>query len=259
MRPRTSVLMPALDAEETLCESVESVLSQTVGELELIVSDDNSRIPVADILADSRDPRLRIIRRPRTGGIAPARNSALARARAPLLSQLDADDLWEPEYLESVLPYFEDPGVGLVYTNATILDHPTGHDDYIGDPSIHPRDGFPELTQVNPIPCPTVTMRTAAVRAVGEYARWRGVEDWHLYLKLAAAGWRFAYIDRRLARYRWPQANRGLSYDSRRLERWVIAMLVGFGLRHPRTPGLWSAVRDHVRRYPPEQHLACGS
>ena len=239
--------MPAYNAEATIREAVASVLGQTVGELELIVADDASRLPVSEVLADVADPRLRIVRRDRNGGIGTARNEALAVARAPLVSQLDADDLWEPDYLESVLPEFDHPAVGLVYANATILGHPDGHEDYIGDASIHPRDGFPELAEANPIPCPTATMRAIAVREVGNYAgRWM-VDDWQLYMRLAAAGWRFAYVDRRLARYRWPEPERGLSYDTRSLERRVLVSLASVAVRHPRLPGIWRALFQRVR------------
>lgn len=248
MAPLTTVLMPARDAEATLPEAVASVLGQTLGELELIVVDDSSRVPVPDVLRGIDDRRLRIVRRARSGGAAAARNSALARASTPFVSQLDADDLWEPDYLESVLPEFEDAGVGLVYSNATILGHPAGHEDYIGDPSVHPRDRFPELALANPVPCPTVTCRTAAVRAVGGYASWlRTVEDWHLYMKLVAAGWRFAYVDRQLARYRWPEPGRGISYDTRRLERWAVVAHLAFALRHPRVPGPARTALDRLR------------
>lgn len=248
--PRASVMMPAYAAEATLRESVESVLAQTVEQVEVIVADDASPLPVAEVLADVRDPRLRIVRRSRNGGSAQARNSALRRARAPVVCQLDADDLWEPDYLAAVLPEFDDPAVGLVYANATILGHPTAHDDYIGDASIHPRYHFPELLEANPIPSPTPAMRASAVRGVGGYAGWlKSVEDWNLYLRLAAAGWRFAYVDRRLARYRWPEPTRGKSYDAGRIERAAIAALLDLALRHPRTPGVWLALRGRVRRY----------
>jgi glycosyltransferase involved in cell wall biosynthesis len=238
VRPLTSVLMPAFNAEATILESVESVLAQTVGELELIVVDDGSRVPVPEALSGVRDERLRIVCRRRNGGIARARNSGLRFARAPLVSQLDADDLWEPDYLEAVLGCLEDPGVALAYTNATILHHPDGHEDYIGDPSIHPRDRFPELAEANPVPCPTATFRADALRSVGGWTGWlRSVEDWNLYMRLAAAGWRFAYVHRRLARYRWPEPHRGLSYDTKRLERWVRLSLLDVAVRHPRIPG----------------------
>jgi colanic acid/amylovoran biosynthesis protein len=206
-------------------------------------------VPLADWLRELHDPRVRVIRHPRNRGLARARNTGLAAARAPLVAQLDADDMWEPDYLASVIPRFEDQGVGLVYTNATILGHPTGHDDYIGDPSVHPLDEFPKLAEACPIPSPTATMRTGAVRAVGGYAWWlRQCEDYHLYLKLAQAGWRFDYVHRRLARYRWPEPRRGMSYDSRRHELWELAMFGSIVARHPRTPGPRRQVRIRTRR-----------
>jgi cellulose synthase/poly-beta-1,6-N-acetylglucosamine synthase-like glycosyltransferase len=237
-QPLTSVMMPSYNADDTLRASVESALGQTEPRLELIVVDDGSRTPVSEVLAEVRDPRLTVIRHRRNRGPSAARNTALAASRAPLVSQLDADDLWEPDYLESVLLRFEDPGVGLVYANATILGHPTGHDSYIFDPSPHPIDRFPKLAEQNPVPALTATMRKRAVTSVGGYSRWLWLaQDYHLYLKLAAAGWRFAYVDRKLARYRWPEAGRGRTYDRRRHEAYELRMWLAFAVRHPLTRG----------------------
>ncbi|MDX6664372.1 MAG: hypothetical protein QOG68_578, partial [Solirubrobacteraceae bacterium] len=178
-----------------------------------------------------------------------ARNTALRSARAPLVAQLDADDLWEPDYLEHVLPRFADASVGLVYANAHILGHPTGHDTYIVDPSVHPMDHFPKIAEQNPIPALTATMRADAVRGVGGYAEWLWVcDDYHLYMKLARAGWRFDYVHRKLARYRWPAPDRGQSFDRRAAERDELKMFAGFVLRHPLTPGPRRQVRARVRR-----------
>ena len=195
--PRASVLMAAYAAEATLREAVDSVLAQTVEQVELIVADDVSPLPAAEVLADVRDPRLRIVRRTRNGGTAQARNSALRHARAPVVCQLDADDLWEPE-----LPRVACCRPSRTRRSASCTRTPRssgirrGHEDYVGDASIHPRDRFPELLDANPIPCPTVSMRTTAMRGVGGYSGWlKSVEDWNLYLRLAADGWRFAYVD----------------------------------------------------------------
>jgi glycosyltransferase involved in cell wall biosynthesis len=248
IRPRASVLMPAYNAEATLREAVESVLAQTVDDLELIVADDVSLVPVADILADVADPRLRIVRRERNGGTARARTSALELARGGAICQLDADDVWEPRFLEAMLPELDRPGIGLAYCNVTILGHPDGQTDYIGDTSIHPRDRFPELAEANPVPCPTAVMRADAVHAVGGYRGWlRSVEEWHLYMRLAIAGWRFAYHDEQLARYRWPTAERGMSFDTRRMDRWALIALAELAVSHPRVPG---PAREAWRRLP---------
>jgi teichuronic acid biosynthesis glycosyltransferase TuaG len=242
-------MMPAYNSEATLRESVESVLTQTVPELELIVVDNASTLPVRELLADVRDPRLRLVRLPVNLGTAGARNAALRRARAPLVSQLDSDDQWEPDYLEHVLPCFEDPAVGLAYSNTHIIGHPTGHDDYIGDPSVHPMHDFPKIAEQNPIPCPTATIRVDAARAVGGYSvtQWM-VEDYLMYLRLARAGWRFAYVHRQLARYRWPSATSGLSGRKRQHELWELAMYARFVARHPLTPGPRRQMRTRVRR-----------
>lgn len=253
--PRATVMMPAYAAEATVRAAVESVLAQTVGDLELIVVDDRSPVAVVEALADLSDPRLRIVRRARNGGTAAARNTALERARAPIVCQLDADDLWEPRFLEAMLGQLDDPAVALAYCDATILGHPEGQASYIGDPSIHPLDTFPRLAEANPAPCPTATIRTAAARAIGGYAAWlRSVEDWNLYMRLAAAGGRFSYLHEPLARYRWPEPARGMSYDGRRMARWAVLGLLDVAVRHPRVPGpkaeAWRRAREYTAERP---------
>jgi hypothetical protein len=248
--PRTSVQMAAYNpVRAQLIAAVESVLGQTVGDLELIVVDDGSDEPVEEMLADHADERLRIVRHGSNRGLSAARNTALRLARAPLVSHLDSDDAWEPDYLEHVLPVFDDQRVGLAYTNAAIVGHPEGHHVYIFDPDPHPIDHFPKIAEQNPVPLLTATARTQAVRDAGGYARWlRGTQDYYLWCRLAAAGWRFVFIDRQLARYRWPSDDRSLSHDRRRVELDELRMWIGFVLRHPLIPGPRRQVRVRLRR-----------
>jgi glycosyltransferase involved in cell wall biosynthesis len=240
--------MPAYNAHGTIRASVESALAQTVADLEVIVVDDGSEPPIATALEGIDDPRLRVLRHPRNRNAPAARNTALAAVRSPFVSQLDADDLWEPAYVERVLPAFDDAGVGLAYTNARIIGHPEGRPTTILEPSVHPIDTFPKIAEQNPMAAVTVTMRTDAVRAVGGYAEWAWVcDDYHLYLKLAQAGWRFAYVDEPLAVYRWPEPGRGQSFAHGPRERNVTEMYVRFALRHPLTPGPRRMARVRLR------------
>ena len=235
---KTTVTVPAYNAEGTLREAVDSALAQTVGELEVLVVDDGSRVPAEDVLAGLGDERLRVVRHERNQGLAAARNTAVAQVRTPLMSQLDADDLWEPGYLAAVLPCFEDPQVGLAYTDARILYADGRLEPYLTSHLDHPVDAFPALAERNPIAALTATMRTEAVRDVGGYARWLwGAQDYHLYLKLAAAGWRFAYVDRPLARYRWPEETGGMSSNARKVLLSDLKLFASFKLRHPLLPG----------------------
>src|SRR5437588_12801015 len=106
--------MAAYNSDATLPASVRSVLRQSYPSLELLVIDDASSRPAADVLADVDDSRLRIVRHVRNRGVAAARNTGLAIARGDLAAQLDGDDLWHRDYLAQVVPRFRDPLVGLV-------------------------------------------------------------------------------------------------------------------------------------------------
>lgn len=243
------MIMPAYNAHRTIRASVESALAQTLPELEVIVVDDGSNPPIAEALGDVRDARLRVLRHATNGGVGAARNTAIAAVRAPYVSHLDADDLWAPDYLESVLPYFADPAVGLVYTNARLIGHPTGREHHIEVPGVHPIDTFPSIADQNPIASTTVTIRHDALRAVGGYPRWLKIaEDYYVWMSLAAAGWRFAYLDRPLASYRWPEQTRGLMWSQRSAEIELLKMYAGFALRHPLTPGPRRQVRTRVKQ-----------
>ena len=250
MTPRVSVLMPAYNAERTITQAVASALAQSVSDLELIVTDDGSAVPVARALEPVRDERLRVLRTIANRGVASARNAALAAARAPIVAQLDADDRWHESHLDGLLPAFADPGVGLAYTNAEIEGHPEGYDRWIGewagDPRsrravterrLHPVNDLAVLYEGNPIPSPGVAMRTAAARAAGGYPPWLTVgEDYFLYLKLLRAGWRFSYVDRASAVYRWPQPGRGATFDRRRAVRQQAKLYAALALSAPGEP-----------------------
>jgi len=151
---------------------------------------------------------------------------------------LDPDHEPSPYLLERVLGYFEDPSVGVTYTDARVIRADGTIEPYLTSGDAHPIDSFPELARRNPIAALTATLRTDAVRSVGGYARWLwGGQDYHLYLKLAAAGWRFAYVDRPLATYRWPDDHGGMSSDTRRVILNDLKLFAAFKLRHPFIPG----------------------
>lgn len=244
--PAVTVITPAYNASATVGEAVLSALAQTVRDLEVIVVDDGSRVPVAEALGGIRDDRLRIIRMEVNRGVSAARNAALAAARAPVIAQLDADDLWRGDHLEGALPALADPAVGLVYTNVeivgtTLLDRAIaarspgdGLPAWVSERAFHPVNDLPSLYRVNPIPSPGVLMRTAAVRAVGGWPVWLRVgEDYYLYIKLRRAGWQFDYVDRMSAVYRWPEPGRGVSHNARLGARQNLKLFAVLALRAP--------------------------
>jgi glycosyltransferase involved in cell wall biosynthesis len=106
--PRVTVLMPARNAAATIAASIQSVLHQTMRDLELIVVDDGSTDETKDIVDAfaATDPRVQVISGPARGEPA-ARNVGLAAARGRWTAMLDADDLACPDRLERQVAYLQ--------------------------------------------------------------------------------------------------------------------------------------------------------
>ena len=219
-----SVIIPTHNYGCYVGEAIESVLSQTVADrevLEIIVVDDASTDDTPEVLAGIRDPRLRVIRFDEGRGVSVARNTALAEARGEFVAYHDADDLWEPEKLEKQLPVLRaDPDVGLVFCDMSrfsekgvfplthfetvpeLRDLPTrpsrgGEARVIeGDPFL----GLTSLPLLAPLP-PCSVLRADVARA----ARWpEGVHnctDLYYFLQVYRLT-RLAYVDESLVRVR---------------------------------------------------------
>jgi glycosyltransferase involved in cell wall biosynthesis len=98
--PQVSVLMPTWNAGQYVAEAVESVLSQSFKDFEVLIIDGGSTDQTLAILSGFRDPRLRVLPAP-SAGIVAALNFGLEQARAPWIARQDADDVSLPRRLET--------------------------------------------------------------------------------------------------------------------------------------------------------------
>lgn len=114
MSPRVSVLIPCYNAGRFLGSAIESVLSQSYGDYEIIVVDDGSEDNSAAVAAQY--PRVQYLYHEHSG-ISVTRNLAISKAQGEFIVFLDADDLWLPEKLEKQVAYMDShPDCQLVYT-----------------------------------------------------------------------------------------------------------------------------------------------
>lgn len=120
--PLFSAVIPTFDRSSYLVEAVESVLAQTIDDLECIVVDDASPQPVAW----SGDPRVRVLRLDTNSGPAAARNHGVIEARGRYLAFLDDDDVWLPNRLELALQGLERAPVAICWRAE------------LGDPALRP-------------------------------------------------------------------------------------------------------------------------
>lgn len=102
-RPQVSVILAAHNAERTLGEAIESVLEQTLRDLELIVCDDASTDGTSTVLAAFDDRRLRVLRNPENMGPGRSRDRAIEVSRGTWLAMIDADDRWARDRLSILL------------------------------------------------------------------------------------------------------------------------------------------------------------
>ena len=103
--PLVSVVMANYEAGEKIVHALHSVLRQSMGDLEVIVSDDGSRdeslVHVRRLM--EIDSRVRLLVAPENGGPARCRNRALAAARGQWIAVVDSDDIIHPERFERLL------------------------------------------------------------------------------------------------------------------------------------------------------------
>ncbi len=208
MTPRLSVVMPVRDGARWLGEAIESIVSQTFSDLELLVIDDGSTDETPQILNawSRRDGRIRLLRQHDPGLVA-ALNYGLANARGPFLARLDADDLAAPERLERQIRVLEnEPSIGLLGSWAQRTDERGRLRGYLR-PETDPKKLADILTRANPFVHSTIMLRTEIARRLGGYrAAFEAAEDYDLWLRMSEVT-SLANLPEPLVQYRRHEAN----------------------------------------------------
>jgi GT2 family glycosyltransferase len=222
MTPRVSVVMSVYNGAAHLAQTLDSILRQTLSDIEVIVVDDGSTDATGAILRNAalRDPRLRVITQ-ENQGLTRALILGCAEARAPLVARHDADDLSDPRRLEKEAAALDaDPdlafvacwtafvgpemeplsvsrGTGRARQPVSILDDRETW-GVIDGPTSH---------------CCVMFRRDAYQRAGGYRAEWKYGQDWDLWYRLAERG-KFQMIEEVLYTARFTPG--GISGSARR-------------------------------------------
>nr|WP_240194846.1 glycosyltransferase family 2 protein [Desulfobulbus rhabdoformis] len=101
--PLVSVILPAWNASRTIQAAINSVLQQSVFDLELIVCNDASTDTTEKLVQEVNDPRIFIINNQMNMGPGQARDQAISLARGQWVALTDADDIWAPDRLENMI------------------------------------------------------------------------------------------------------------------------------------------------------------
>jgi len=116
--PKVSVIIPAYNRERLIGRAIQSVLSQTMPDWEMIIVDDGSTDDTAEAAKRVGDARITVLRQANAGPSA-ARNTGMKRARGEYIALLDSDDAYAPTFLERATRFLDArPECAIAATNA---------------------------------------------------------------------------------------------------------------------------------------------
>ncbi|HRP31138.1 MAG TPA: glycosyltransferase family A protein [Agriterribacter sp.] len=124
---RISVVIPLYNKEISVSKTIESVLAQSHTDFELLIINDGSTDRSREVVAAILDSRIRIVDK-LNGGISSSRNEGIKQSQSAYVAFLDADDFWEPDFLETIALLITDypnadcytTGYACKFNNATL-------------------------------------------------------------------------------------------------------------------------------------------
>ncbi len=217
--PTVSVVIPTYNCASLLPKAIQSAYAQTIQPHEVIVIDDGCTDNTAEVIRQWMPelPDNFIYEYKVNGGEASARNRGVARATGDFVAFIDQDDLWLPDKLEKQLTQFErDVTLGMSFTAYTRI---SGDERELVQLSAWETSTEYALRQLMIGCCitpSTVMVRREVLQSVGPFDEsfWLGC-DWDMWLRIAAAGHRIAYLAEPLTEYLWHTNN--MSRDLRRI------------------------------------------
>ena len=204
-QPVISIVMPAYNVAPYISETLASVFAQTFKDYEVIVVNDGS--PDTKELESALEPYLNRIRylTQENRGAGAARNEGLRAAGGEFVAFLDADDLWEPDYLNEQVKFIRSGDYDLVYADALIFgDSPLAGQTFMETAPSNGEVTFLSLIngECNIITSGVVTSRQM-ILDVGLFDEGlRNSQDFELWVRLVRHGARAAYQRKVLLHYR---------------------------------------------------------
>jgi glycosyltransferase involved in cell wall biosynthesis len=187
-----SVIIPVYNGEKTIAKTIQSVLSQTFLEFELIIINDGSDDKTLEIVSNFKDNRIKVFSY-LNAGLAASRNRGFSHSVGEFIAFIDADDLWTPDKLESQLRALQkNPQAAVAYSWTDLIDE--------SDQFLRPGNHITENGNVYAkllLTCFVVSgsnpliRRQAFIEVGGFDESLAASQDFDLYLRLAA---RYDYV-----------------------------------------------------------------
>ena len=199
-KPKISVIMSEYNTPpDYLRASIESILSQTFKDIEIIIVDDCGKNDLDSITEEYKDKRIRVIKNNKNIGLVESLNKAITASKADILARMDTDDIADENRLEEQYNFMinhEEYSVVGTLANEFSKNSTTG---VLGKPG---EKTAKSLAYGDSIIHPSVMMRKKDIQSVGGYKNYKRAEDLSLWFELVMKGFRLFVIDRVLLNYR---------------------------------------------------------
>ncbi|MBC2577730.1 glycosyltransferase family 2 protein [Peptostreptococcus russellii] len=198
-----SVIVPVYNAEDFMCETLDSILAQTYKSIEIICIDDMSKDSSRLIIEDyaSKYENIRPILLEENGGVSNARNVGIANARGRYIAFLDSDDVWMPEKIEKQIKFMQENKYAFTFTGYRFMDA----DSKLLNTVVHAKKEltYDKLLRQNAISCLTVVIDREYIEDI--YMPKIHHEDYAAWLRILKKGYKAYGLDEILAKYRTRQ------------------------------------------------------
>ncbi|MDQ8184956.1 glycosyltransferase [Pelagicoccus sp. SDUM812002] len=200
--PAVSVIIPTYNRAQLVVRAIESVRSQSLTDIEILVIDDASTDQTEAAVAGIEDSRIRYFRQQSNQDVSAARNRGLREARGRYIAFLDSDDEWLPGKLEAQIDRFETlpESVGLVYTGS-VQRYDDGT-ERVFTPE-HKGKVLAQIlrTNITDTGSASVVIRRNVIRVVGFFDETiPAMEDYDYWIRVARF-YEFDFVPQVLARY----------------------------------------------------------
>jgi glycosyltransferase involved in cell wall biosynthesis len=127
LNDQVSVIIPAYNREKTIERAINSVISQTYQNFEIIIVDDNSTDGTVSLIQkyENNEPRIHHLQHHKNLGAQAARNTGIKAARGEWIAFLDSDDEWLPNRIQAGLSLANEWGVYVVHSNCYLKEENT--------------------------------------------------------------------------------------------------------------------------------------
>ena len=200
-----TIITPSYKSEKFISQTIESVLSQTYQNWEMIIVDDASPDNSNNIIEKycQKDARIKLIKIEINSNPAVARNRAIKEAKGRYIAFLDADDIWMPNKLTRQIPIFENKKIGICICDSYFFNDKGIVKQIYKNRKPPVGSVFKELLGRYFISLETAIIRKSSLDSLDEWFdnRFNMIEEYDLFVRIGYK-WNVGYVDEVLAKWR---------------------------------------------------------